>query len=260
MDRSQEDLVTGQFGPRAAAYVASNVHATGPDLIKVSEFVAGKAPSHVLDLGCGGGHVTYAAAPHAGQVTACDLSDAMLRAVSAEAARRGLKNVEVRQAAAEQLPFADEAFDVLVSRYSAHHWTDWQRGLREARRVIRPGGTLIFIDVVAPPNNVLDTHLQSIELLRDPSHVRDYRLGEWIPALEAAGMAVTSVATHRLQLDFAAWVARMSTPENSVEAIRAVQRGAASLVRDAFQIAGDGSFVIDAAMITASPFPRGREA
>lgn len=256
MGRSQEDLVTDQFGPRAAAYVASSVHATGPDLVNVSKLAAERRPGHVLDLGCGGGHATYAVAPHAGHVVACDLSEDMLKAVSAEAERRGLTNVEVQQAAAEQLPFADGSFDVLISRYSAHHWSDWQRGLREARRVMRPEGMLVFIDVVAPPNSLLDTHLQTIELLRDPSHVRDYSLGEWTMALEAADMALTSIATHRLHLDFADWVARMSTPATLVEAIRTLQRGASTLVRDAFQIAADGSFVIDVAMIIASPFPR----
>lgn len=138
----REALTVSQFGPQAGAYVSSAVHASGADLDAVAALAARTKPARALDLGCGGGHVAYALAPHARSVAAVDLSAEMLAAVGAEAARRGLKNIETVQAPAENLPFADGAFDCLVSRYSAHHWRDVAAGLREARRVLRPAPRL----------------------------------------------------------------------------------------------------------------------
>jgi SAM-dependent methyltransferase len=245
---SQHALVDRQFGPRAAAYVASPTHATGPDLDRLAAVAAGMPGARALDLGCGGGHAAYAIAPHVGSVIACDLSGGMLEAVAREAGRRGLSNITTRQTRAEHLPFADRAFDLLVCRLTAHHWLDLDAGLREARRVLKPGAVALFSDVVAPAHPLADTHLQAIELLRDPSHVRDYGAGEWLSALGRAGFAVTAMRTHPLPLAFDGWVARMDPPAAHVEAIRSLQSGASSMVRDALAIEADGSFAITVAL------------
>jgi hypothetical protein len=105
------------------------------------------------------------------------------------------------------------------------------------------------MDVFAPGVPLLDTHLQSLELLRDTSHVRNYTLAEWSDALARAGFTLKSVRTWRLHLEFASWIARMRTPEVLVAAIRALQTGAPREVRDHFAIAADGSFTIDTMML-----------
>ncbi|QAY79054.1 class I SAM-dependent methyltransferase [Sphingosinicella sp. BN140058] len=253
MTRSHDVLVEQQFGPQAQAYVASAVHASGPDLDRLETIARDRSPARALDLGCGGGHAAYRIAPHGAEVVACDLSIDMLEAVAAEAARRGLANVLTCQAAAERLPFESAAFDLLVCRMSAHHWHDLDAGLREARRVLAPQGAAIFIDVVSPPHPALDTHLQTMELLRDPSHVRNYRMDEWSAALGRAGFAVQRVASHKLPLEFSAWVARMRTPPVQIDAIRALQRQASATVRDAFAISDDGSFTIPVATFELAP-------
>ena len=97
------------------------------------------APSRALDMGSGGGHVAYLMARHANAVAAVDLSAEMLAAVAETAKSKGLANIETHRASVERLPFADGSFDLVVSRYSAHHWHDFEGGLREARRVARPG-------------------------------------------------------------------------------------------------------------------------
>src|SRR5712692_1759892 len=149
-DKTHASLVNDQFGPQAAAYVASTVHAEGEDLEALTKVVAGRSTGSVLDLGCGGGHVSFRVAPHVGQVTAYDLSESMLAAVAKAASGRGLKNIVTHQGAAERLPFADGSFDFVLSRYSAHHWHDFQAALREARRVMKVGGRAIFMDAVSP--------------------------------------------------------------------------------------------------------------
>lgn len=248
---SHESRIAGQFGPQAAAYVESAVHAEGEDLVRIAALVKGMPGARVLDLGCGGGHVSFAAAPHAESVVAYDLSGEMLAAVSQEAARRGLSGIATRQGAAERLPFEGGSFDIVVTRFSAHHWRDLPAALAEVRRVLVPGGLTVLADVVAPEEPLLDTHLQAVELLRDPSHVRDYALSQWLAMLATAGLSAGPVTRRRLRLDFASWIARMRTPDTHVVAIRSLQEGAADPIRRHFAIEADGSFSADTAMIEA---------
>lgn len=249
MQAAHEKVVKAQFGPRARAYVESAVHATGEDLTALEAIVRERRPARALDLGTGGGHVAHLLARHAAAVTAADLSAGMLAAVAATARERGLANLATAEAAAERLPFPDGGFDFLACRYSAHHWRDFEGGLREARRVLAADAPATFIDVVAPGAALLDTHLQAIELLRDTSHVRNRTAGEWLAALGWAGFAVRACRTWRLRMDFPVWIARMRTPTLHVHAIRALQDAAAAETRAHFAIEPDGSFLLDVLMV-----------
>jgi SAM-dependent methyltransferase len=251
--RNHASNVVDQFGAQASAYVASAVHAAGADLDRIGALIRGRPAAKVLDLGCGGGHVAFAAAATGATVTAYDLSEAMLAAVSAEAERRGLDRIETRQGAAETLPFADATFDAVLTRYSAHHWHDVPAALKEARRVLKRDGLLVVCDIVAAEDPLLDTHLQAVELLRDPSHVRDYRVSEWRALLELAGFTPGATLASRPRMEFASWIARMRTPEPLVAAIRALQAAAPAEVVEHFRIEADGSFLLDSILIEARP-------
>jgi len=251
MAQGHGELVEAQFGPQAKAYVESAVHASGADLDALEAIVRAGRPAAAIDLGCGGGHVSYLMARHAARVTAVDLSKDMLAAVAATAQSRGLGNIETHQAAVEKLSFADARFDFLGCRYSAHHWQDFEGGLREARRVLKPDAPAVFIDAFAQASPLLDTHLQAVELLRDTSHVRDYSQAEWLMFLGRAGFAVTAFQSWRVRMDFPVWITRMRTPAQHADAIRSLQNAASAKVRQHFEIEADGSFMLDVGMFVA---------
>lgn len=251
MNQTQESLVTRQYDNRAAAYVSSAVHAAGADLDQIEAFAAAVPGGRALDLGCGGGHVAYRLAAHAGSVVACDLTPAMLVVVAAEAAARGLHTLTTQQGAAEALPFADGTFDLVATRFSAHHWRDLDAGLREARRVLAPGGRAIISDTVAPASPLMNTALQSIELLRDPSHGCNYSAAEWMAALARAGFAVQTSTARRIRLDFAVWTERMATPALHVAAIRSLLASMPAATRRYFAVEPDGSFMLDTLVMEA---------
>lgn len=244
---SHDRNVQQNFGPRAEAYVESAVHATGADLVRLGELARKAGARHGIDLGCGGGHVSYAIAPYLETVTAVDLSADMLTAVMEAAKDRGLTNIATLQSPVEQLPSGSGQFDFLACRFTAHHWHDAEAGLRQAYRVLTSGSKAVFIDVVSPQLPLANTHLQAVELLRDTSHVRNYTIAEWSAMLGRAGFATEACQTSRLRMDFKVWTDRMNTPESLRAAIRLLQQGAAADVSTYFEIEADGSFMLDVA-------------
>ncbi|HUB15193.1 MAG TPA: class I SAM-dependent methyltransferase [Acetobacteraceae bacterium] len=249
--KPHEALVGAQFGSRADAYLASAVHAQGADLDALAALVRDRPEAMVLDLGCGGGHVSFAVAPLVRSVVACDLSPEMLAVVARTAAERGLANLRTQQGVAERLPFPDANFDCVLSRYSAHHWRDFDAGLREAARVLKPGGLLGVVDSVSPGPAHLDTWLQAVEILRDASHIRSRSRPEWEDAIIRAGLVPGLARPFRIRLVFTVWIERMQTPPVRAEAIRALQALASDGVTRHFAVEADGSFSIDVALFEA---------
>jgi ubiquinone/menaquinone biosynthesis C-methylase UbiE len=244
-------VVQKQFGEQASAYLSSAVHAQGAEFALLQAELAGQSHARLLDLGCGAGHVSFHCAPLVNQVVAYDLSQQMLDVVASAARERGLGNVSTQLGPAEQLPFADGEFDYVFSRYSAHHWSDLGLALREVRRVLKPGGVACFIDVMSPGSPLLDTYLQSVEVLRDTSHVRDYSASEWLSQVNAAGLQVRGHTRQRLRLEYVSWVERMRTPEVMRAAIRALQQAVSAEVREYYQIDDNGSFSTDVLVLWA---------
>jgi ubiquinone/menaquinone biosynthesis C-methylase UbiE len=249
--KSHEAVVGGQFGSSAEAYLKSAVHSQGADLEALVDLAKGHAGARVLDLGCGGGHVSFNVAPHVGEVVAYDLSSEMLDVVARSGRERGLANIRTRQGVAEHVPFEDGSFDMVLSRFSAHHWRDLDAGLREAARVLKPGGVVGVVDAVAPPSPLLDTYFQTLEMLRDHSHVRDYSRAEWEAALARAGLRATAATYFRIRLDFSSWVERIKTPRVFVDAIRELQKSVSESVTRYFETEADGSFCIDVSLFRA---------
>jgi ubiquinone/menaquinone biosynthesis C-methylase UbiE len=244
--RTHEQTVQSQFDPRAQEYLASAVHAAGPDLERAKLLVAQAVPasSQALDIGCGGGHLGFALAPYVTRMVALDPAPRMLATVSQAAASKGLGQIEVRQGNAESLPFDDSGFDLVCTRYSAHHWTRLDVAVRELTRVLAPGGHALIIDTLGHDDPLVDTFLQSIELLRDSSHVRDRSVTEWRALLRPTGLVELDQAEWPTRLEFPSWVGRMHTPADRVAVMRSLQEAAPREVREALAIEADGTFTI----------------
>src|SRR5688572_33134090 len=107
-----------------------------PQLAAFAEIAAGQ---RVLDVGCGPGALTTELVRLVGatRVTAVDPSEPFVAAV-----RERHPGVTVEQAAAEQLPFPDDAFDAALAQLVVHFMTDPVAGLQELARVTRTGGVV----------------------------------------------------------------------------------------------------------------------
>ena len=99
----------------------------------------------VLDVGCGGGHLTRNVAEHRpdAKLVGLDLSPDQVRRARRRADREG-KRIEYVEGSALDLPFADASFDTVISVGSIKHWPDRRRGVAECVRVLRPRGLLLI--------------------------------------------------------------------------------------------------------------------
>src|SRR5262245_54166213 len=131
--RQQVMWASGDF-----AVIGTTLQIVGETLCEAADLAAG---SRVLDVACGNGNATLAAARRFCKVTGLDYVPALL-ARAGERARAERLDVELALGDAEALPFADASFDVALSTFGVMFAPDQERAAQELFRVVRPGGTI----------------------------------------------------------------------------------------------------------------------
>lgn len=239
---SRQRLAAQQvFGPQAAVYATSKVHIRDDSLESVERMVdaAGGANHYgwALDLGTGAGFTAFAVSGVSARVIASDVTEPMLRQAQRLGRERGIINLGLSQNAAEALPFADGSIDLVTSRVSAHHFRDFEKALDEAQRVLKPGGSLLMADSVAPEDDTITQWMNNIELRRDLSHVENRQISTISKMLDDRGFAVVENDYPRIYLRFNEWTARTKVSVEETEALRKDFLEAPSATREAFQVA-----------------------
>jgi SAM-dependent methyltransferase len=171
---------------RADAYRESPGHASGYDLDQLVEWCEPSEEMKILDVATGGGHVARRLREHGAIVVTLDPSPGMRPDVIA---------------GAEDLPFDDASFDVVVTRIAPHHFTDVRSAVAEFARVANR-----FV-VIEDTLYSSEEH-EEAEKLRDPTHVRSYTEAEWRDMLEAVGLEVELVDFFEKTHPLDDWLAR----------------------------------------------------
>jgi ArsR family transcriptional regulator len=128
------------------------------------------ADAVIADLGCGSGAVSEMVAPFVRQVIAVDNSPAMLKA--ARKRLEGVGNVDVRRGDLTSLPIEDDACSAVVCMLVLTYLTDVGAALREMRRVLRPGGRAIIVDLLPHDREDFRRQLGQVSLGFDPDDFR----------------------------------------------------------------------------------------
>jgi ubiquinone/menaquinone biosynthesis C-methylase UbiE len=237
--------VQSSFGPNAHAYTVSKTHADSAILARLVAKVGPHPTDKMLDIGTGAGHTAIAFAPAVASVVALDLTPEMLTEVQRNAAAKGINNLTVKLGPAEALPFADGEFDIVSCRLTTHHFANLPQAVREMGRVLKVGGKLVISDTTVPLDAELDQQINEIEILRDPSHVRNYNSSEWRELVEQeAHMQVVDLEANYYdegdKLDFDNWTQRLHTTPANVTKLRQIFQQASPALQSALQIEING--------------------
>lgn len=219
----------------------------------------------VLDVATGTGFTALAFAPHVHSVVGLDVSPGMLAEAHQRAEAAGITNVTWTEGPAEALPFPDAAFCMVICRIAPHHFLDLGQFLSETARVLKPGGHLVLVDTTVPDNSPEAGAWQNaVEVLRDPSHVRNYTPTEWRTLTEAAGLTVTEITTTNggITIPLSDWLTKAGCTPAQSEGVRQMFADAPESARQAFQITGqpDGETIFTwqrVALHAVKPKPEG---
>ncbi len=187
-----------------------------PELLaRIVEAVSTPPADRVLDLACGPGIVTEVLAPVASHLAGLDATPKMIDVARQRLAAAGYTNVDFRVGAAEELPWPDAHFDAVVTRLSIHHFREPALVLREIRRVLRPGGRFVVVDIVSSEAAEEATLHNALERLRDPSHVRMLSPSELTAAMGEAGFHLLDEQSWQQKRTFQEWSAIVNLPERT---------------------------------------------
>jgi demethylmenaquinone methyltransferase/2-methoxy-6-polyprenyl-1,4-benzoquinol methylase len=149
--------VRGMFDRIAGVYDLMNTAMTAGMHHRWRERAAGMAElergDSALDVCCGTGDLALELAGRVGPegtVVGCDFSERMLDLARAKAERRGVGEARFEWADALELPYADGSFAAATIGFGARNLADLDRGLAELRRVVRPGGRLVILEITQP--------------------------------------------------------------------------------------------------------------
>jgi ubiquinone/menaquinone biosynthesis C-methylase UbiE len=241
---NQEQRVRDEFTRQAETFSSAPAITDKALAQRIIDALGEEARGAVLDVACGPGVLSAAIAKSAREVVAFDLTAAMLDKAAPRCAAAGRNNVSFREGNAADLPFADAAFDAVVTRLSVHHFDQPARVFAEIFRVLRPGGVFVVADVISSEVAIESELQNAIEILRDPSHTRMLPGTELVALVERAGFAIEARTTWDKPREFEEWMGIVNDASR-VPPLRVVVR---SLAR-AGQSAGMG-LSVDADRIT----------
>ena len=200
-----------------------------PGLRALVALAAPRQADKALDVGTGVGAVAFAFAPHVAQVTAIDISPAMLE--RAEQSRQALAaaNVAVRWADATALPYREASFDLVTCRDLCPYVRDAAALFAQLRRALKVGGRLALDELIGSENPVKRATHQAIETQRDPAFVKLYSESEIELRLKECGLRIERAEVYDAPLDLEEWLT-----------LAAADKDARNAVRNMVQSSGDG--------------------
>ena len=189
-EREQLDRVRERFTRTADAFSGFSRTVRFAEAERLAVLAAADGAELALDLACGPGTFTFALASRVRRIIGLDLTPALLDKARGTAKEKGLANLFLVCGNSCSLPFTAGVFDIASCGYALHHLSDPSTTLRELARVLRPGGRVALLDLVAPEESPRAEMNNRIERARDVSHVRTLAATEFESLAGAAGFRI----------------------------------------------------------------------
>jgi ubiquinone/menaquinone biosynthesis C-methylase UbiE len=165
-------------------------------LIEMSEV---SHEDNVLDVACGPGMVSCEFALHARQVTGIDITPAMIVQARKREQEQRIENVVWAVGDAVPLPYPDDSFSLVITRYSFHHLLSPEKALEEMIRVCRPDGRVLSADVTVESDK--SEAYDRLEIIRDPSHTHALTHEEFLELFGNSGLLDCRRCTYGVDIE-----------------------------------------------------------
>ena len=158
-------------------------------LKRILAFLPLKANMKILDLGVGSGYMSFPIAKkwHNISIIGLDVVEKALDVNRIKAKKENITNINFITYNGIEFPFADNEFDMVISRYALHHFPDIQKSISEVSRVIKPEGFL-FISDPTPNANDTSRFVDEYMQLKKDGHIKFYTKDEWKQICEKNGL------------------------------------------------------------------------
>ena len=217
---THQDLIRDQFTKQAIPFATAPGIKDEEALTLVVNFTGAGPDDTVLDVACGPGLVVCAFARVVRHATGIDLVPAMIEQARVLQQQKGMTNVSWQVSDVLPLPYPDAAFSIVTSRYAFHHFLDPKAVLAEMKRVCRPGGKIVVIDVIASPDPEKAAAYNRMEKLRDPSHVRGLPLTELAMLFQQITLPAPRKTFYRLEGEVEGLIQRSFPNSGDADKIR----------------------------------------
>ena len=212
MKSSNQAQIQQAFTQQAAGFESERMNFSKQDYLDyVVQKIAPSKTDAVLEVAAGTCACGRTIAPYAGNVVCLDMTPAMLSVGKSEAGKNHLDNMTFVLGDAAELPFLNGSFDIVLSRLAFHHFPDIKQPFAEMVRVLKPGGKLVLIDMEAAEEPLRKTE-DSIEKMRDPSHVRNLSENEILALYRDSGLSVSCCEVTKMPVVLQSWLEHTKTP------------------------------------------------
>jgi ubiquinone/menaquinone biosynthesis C-methylase UbiE len=220
MAQDNLSVVQNQFRRQAEVYSAMPV-VTDPAMLEFIVGISGAGPrDQVLDIASGPDFVTMAFAARCARAVGIDATDRFVARARDDATRRGLTNVTFVLGDVERMAFAEGLFDIVSCRFAFHHFPRPAAVLAEMKRVARPGGTLVIVDMNASEDAARADYHNRLERMCDPSHARAIPNSEFLRMFDSAGLELKASHERRSSYTVEEWIAHGAPPPAVAAEIR----------------------------------------
>jgi SAM-dependent methyltransferase len=198
---THQDLIRDQFTKQAVPFATAPGIKDEEALKLVVDFTGTTPEDTLLDVACGPGLIVCAFATVIRHATGIDLVPAMIERARVLQQEKKLTNVTWQVGDITPLPYADASFSIVASRYAFHHFLDPLAVMEEMKRVCKPGGKVVMIDVMASPDPKKAAAYDRAEKLRDPSHTRALPLTEMEMLFQQVGLSAPRKTFYKVEAD-----------------------------------------------------------
>jgi ubiquinone/menaquinone biosynthesis C-methylase UbiE len=221
MSSTHNEVVRESFTTQATAFAANPWVTDEQRIARLVSAARLNGTERVLDIATGPGYIAEAFAKNSREVVGMDLTEAMLAIGRARTEERGVKNISFRTGDAQNLPFDESEFDVVVCRLALHHVQQPTKVVSGMARVCRRGGTVLVEDIHGSEHPTRAAYQDCWEILRDPSHVRALPVSELLHIFRDAGLETEMVSTaDDLCPEVERWMATTKVPAERAAEIR----------------------------------------